>query len=112
MQLVADLPELGRLDRRQVAALAGVAPLNDDSGTRRGKRPVRGGRVDLRCGLYMAAFNAMRRAPALAAFVARLRAAGKPFKVVVVAVMRKLLTVLNAMVKTGTPWTDKLAEVT
>ena len=107
-QLVADLPELGRLNRRQVAALVGVAPVNRDSGTLRGRRSIFGGRATVRCALYMAAFSAMRFNPAIRRFADRLRAAGKPFKVVVVAAMRKLLTILNVMLKENQPWTSKL----
>jgi transposase len=102
--LVADLPELGKLSRQQIAALVGVAPMNCDSGMMRGRRAIRGGRASVRCTLYMAAFNAMRYNPAIAAFAQRLSASGKPFKVVVTAAMRKLLILLNAIIKTNTPW--------
>lgn len=105
--LLAGLPELGSLDRKQVAALAGVAPLADDSGTLRGQRRVRGGRADVRTALYMAAVTARRFNPAVRAFADRLAAAGKCFKVVITACMRKLLTTLNAIVKTNTPWEDR-----
>jgi len=103
-QLVADLPELGKLNRQQIAALVGVAPVNRDSGLMRGKRSIFGGRATVRCVLYMAAFNAMRFNPVIRRFAERLRAAGKPFKVVVVAAMRKLLTILNIMLKENRPW--------
>lgn len=102
--LVAEVPELGKLNRQQIAALVGVAPMNHDSGTLRGQRAIRGGRASARSTLYMAAFNAMRYNPAIKAFTDRLSAAGKPFKVVVTAAMRKLLLILNAIVKTNTPW--------
>lgn len=104
LTLLAALPELGRLDRRQVAALVGVAPLADDSGARRGRRRVWGGRADVRRVLYMAAHVAARFNPVVKAFRERLRAAGKPPKVAVVACMRKLLTILNAMAASGRPW--------
>jgi transposase len=103
-QLVADLPELGKLNRQQIAALVGVAPMNRDSGMMRGKRSIFGGRATVRCVLYMAAFSAMRFNGVIRRFAERLRAAGKPFKVVVVAAMRKLLTILNAMLKENRPW--------
>jgi transposase len=108
-QLVADLPELGKLDRRQIAKLVGVAPLNCDSGHRRGRRHIRGGRHDVRLTLYMGAFNAILHNARFRAFAQRLRAAGKPFKVIVTAAMRKLLVILNQMVKTNTPWNPELA---
>jgi transposase len=108
-QLVADLPELGKLNRQQVAALVGVAPVNCDSGTLRGQRHVRGGRADVRTTLYMAAFSAMRCNPTIKAFADRLKAAGKPFKVVATACMRKLLTILNVMVKNNRHWDPQLA---
>lgn len=103
-QLVADLPELGKLNRQQIAALAGVAPINRDSGTLRGKRTIFGGRASVRCSLYMAAFCAMKYNPVIRRFAERLRAAGKLFKVIVVAAMRKLLTILNVMLKENKPW--------
>ncbi|KIX46204.1 transposase [Burkholderia pseudomallei] len=106
--LIAELPELGRLNRRQIAALVGVAPMAWDSGTTRGRRRIQGGRFDIRRVLYMAALTASRRNPPIAAFYQRLIAAGKPPKVALVACMRKLLTVLNAMVKTSTPWDSSL----
>jgi transposase len=102
--LVAELPELGRLSREQIAALVGVAPMNHDSGTMRGKRAIRGGRASVRSTLYMAAFNAMRYNPLIETFTRRLEAAGKPFKVIVTAAMRKLLIILNMIIKTNTPW--------
>ena len=102
--LLAGLPELGRLNRKQIAALVGVAPLNRDSGTLRGKRSVWGGRSQVRAVLYMATLVATRRNPAIQAFYERLIAAGKPKKVALTACMRKLLTVLNAMVRHQSPW--------
>jgi transposase len=111
-KLVAELPELGRLNRRQIAALVGVAPINRDSGTFRGRRTIFGGRASVRCALYMAAFNARHFNPLIRAFSQRLKAAGKPFKVVVVACMRKLLTILNAMLKENRPWQDPTPQAT
>jgi len=106
--LVADLPELGTLNRQQIAALVGVAPINRDSGTLRGKRSIFGGRASVRTTLYMAAFCATKYNPVIRRFAERLRAAGKPFKVIVVAAMRKLLTILNVMLKENRPWDPKL----
>lgn len=102
--LIAELPELGRLNRCQIAALAGVAPLNHDSGKFRGQRRIRGGRAALRTALYMAAFAARRFNPVIRRFAKRLQEAGKPFKVVLVACIRKLLVTLNTIVRQGTPW--------
>jgi transposase len=109
MTLVADLPELGTLSRQQIAALAGVAPINRDSGAYRGQRRVWGGRAPVRAALYMAALVASRHNPVIRAFYQRLVAAGKPKKVALVACMRKLLTILNAMLKHKTPWQSPLA---
>jgi transposase len=103
-QLIADLPELGKLNRRQIAALVGVAPMNRDSGMMRGRRTIFGGRATARGTLYMAAFTATRCNPVIRRFADRLRAAGKPFKVIVVAAMRKLLTILNLMLRTNQSW--------
>ncbi len=97
-------PELGQLNRRQIGKLVGVAPLANDSGKRRGPRRIWGGRADIRCVLYMAAQAAIRHNPDIARFAQRLKAAGKPPKVVVVACMHKLLTIMNTMLKTGQPW--------
>jgi transposase len=108
-QLVIDLPELGKLNRQQIAALVGVAPMNCDSGVMRGQRHIRGGRAEIRTTLYMAAYNAMRCNPAIHAFAQRLKNAGKPFKVIATACMRKLLIILNVMVKTNQPWNPELA---
>jgi transposase len=102
--LVADLPELGRLDRKKVAALVGVAPFNNDSGYRRGKRRVKGGRAAVRTVLYMATISASRFNPVIKAFYDRLLKRGKVKKVALVACMRKLLTILNAMLLSGEPW--------
>lgn len=102
--LIAALPELGELDRRQIAALVGVAPINRDSGTMRGRRMIAGGRADVRCVLYMAALVGVRRNPVLKAYYDRLLKAGKAKKLALVAAMRKLLTILNAMLKAKTAW--------
>lgn len=102
--LVAELPELGHLGRREIAALVGVAPLNRDSGTHRGVRHTWGGRSSVRKVLFMAALTAVRWNPAIRAFYQRLVAAGKPKKVALVACMRKLLTILNTMVRSNQPW--------
>lgn len=102
--LIAELPELGRLDRRQIAALVGVAPFNQDSGTLRGRRTIRGGRSPVRRVLYMATLTATRHNPALAAFYQRLRTTGHPAKVALIATLRKLLTILNAILRDRRPW--------
>ena len=101
---LAGLPELGRLNRRQIAALVGVAPLNRDSGVLRGRRTVWGGRAPVRTALYMATLVATRFNPVIQSFYQRLCSAGKPKKVALVASMRKLLTIINAMLKYRTPW--------
>ena len=106
LTLLAHLPELGSLNRRQIAALVGVAPYNRDSGALRGKRAVWGGRSRVRAVLYMGALVASRHNPAIRDFYQRLLAAGKPKKVALVASMRKLLVMLNAMLKHGYPWRD------
>ena len=106
--LAATLPELGHLDRRAIATLVGVAPLACDSGQYRGSRHVWGGRAEVRHTLYMATLSATRFNPVIRAFYERLLAKGKPFKVVMVACMRKLLTILNAMVRDGTAWNAQL----
>ena len=102
--LLTDLPELGRLAKRTLSALVGVAPFNRDSGSLRGKRHVRGGRRAVRDILYMAALTASRFNPVLKAFYARLLAAGKPKKLALTAVAHKLLIILNAMVRNHTMW--------
>ena len=107
--LVAALPELGRLNRKQIAALVGVAPHNRDSGSYRGKRSVWGGRAPVRASLYMAALVATRFNPVIKTFYARLCAAGKPKKVALTACMRKLLTILNRMLHTQSPWNPATA---
>lgn len=103
--LMAGLPELGQLDRRSIAALVGVAPFNRDSGAFRGRRTIWGGRAHVRHMLYMAATTAIRFNPVIKAFYERLIARGKPHQVAMVACMRKMLTILNAMARTHTPWT-------
>jgi len=107
--LLADLPELGRLSRREIAKLVGVAPLSRDSGTMRGRRFVQGGRATVRAVLYMAALVATKRNAVIRAFYLRLVAAGKPKKLALVACMRKLLTILNVMVRTAQPWSVNAA---
>ena len=102
--LLAELPELGTLAPKQLAALVGVAPLNRDSGVLRGKRAIWGGRSGVRAALYMGALAATRFNPAVKAFYGRLLATGKPKKVALVACMRKLLLILNAMLRNRTPW--------
>jgi len=102
--LLAGLPELGKLDRKKIAALAGVAPLNNDSGTKRGRRTVWGGRAAVRGPLYMAALVATRFNPTIRKLYHRLLSAGKLKKIALIACMRKLLTILNAMLKHRTPW--------
>jgi transposase len=101
--LIAELPELGRLNRREIAALVGIAPMANDSGSSKGRRRIQGGRFEIRRVLYMAALTASRRNPVVKAFYERLIAAGKLPKVALVACMRKLLTTLNAMVRTNKP---------
>lgn len=104
LTLTAALPELGRLDRRAISKLVGVAPLADDSGKRKGKRRVWGGRAEVRAVLYMAALVAIRHNPVIQVFHSRLIAAGKPKKVAIVACMRKLLTIVNAMLRDAATW--------
>lgn len=107
--LLSDLPELGHLNRKEIAALVGVAPMNKDSGGYSGKRRIRGGRSRIRHVLFMAIMSAMQSNPRVKAQYERLVAAGKPKKVAMVACMRKLLTILNAMMKTGEPWRPQMA---
>jgi len=102
--LLAEMPELGRLDRRQIAALTGVAPFNRDSGTLRGRRTITGGRAVVRSALYMSVLVSIRRKLPLAHTYHRLRASGKPAKVAIVACMRKLVTTLNAILRDKKPW--------
>ena len=104
--LLADLPELGTLNRQRISKLVGVAPLNDDSGQHRGVRHIFGGRARVRCMLYMATLTAMRFNPVIKQFYQRLAAKGKPFKVALTACMRKLLSIVNLMVRNQTPWRD------
>lgn len=106
--LIAEVPELGQLSRREISALIGVAPFNRDSGQMRGRRTIFGGRGQVRRGLYMAALVAIRFNPVIKRFYDRLVTAGKPKKVAIVACMRKLLTILNAMVRSGKSWDDSL----
>jgi transposase len=107
--LVAALPELGTLTGRRVAALAGLAPVARDSGTLKGRRAIAGGRGEVRSALYMATLSAVRFNPVLKAFYGRLKGAGKPTKVALTAAMRKLLTILNAMVRSGRAWDPEFA---
>jgi len=102
--LIAEMPELGSLDRKEIAALAGLAPYTRQSGTWRGKSFIGGGRTRVRTALYMGAMNAKRWNPPLKAFFDRLVAAGKPKKLALIAVARKLLTILNAILRDKTPW--------
>ena len=102
--LIGDLPELGSLDRRQIAALVGLAPINRDSGTLRGKRRIRGGRTTVRAVLYMAGWVASKHNPVLKKFRQRLIDAGKPIKVAIIACVRKFLTMLNAIIRDNQPW--------
>jgi len=107
--LIAELPELGYLNRKQITALVGLAPLANDSGKHKGRRLVFGGRASVREALYMAALVASRRNPTIRTFYQRLRASGKPPKVALTACMRKLLTTLNAIARTGTLWSADYA---
>ena len=102
--ILIELPELGKLNRRKIASLVGVAPLNRDSGTMRGRRTIWGGRPRLRTALYMATLVASRRNSVITAFYQRLLYAGKAKKVALVACMRKLITILNAMMRSLTAW--------
>ena len=112
MTLLASLPELGELNRKKIAALVGLAPLNRDSGTFRGHRSVWGGRVHVRNALYMSTVASIRFNPVIRTFYHRLRDAGKPQKVAIVACMRKLLLILNAIVKNQTPWNLEYVKIT
>jgi transposase len=107
--LMSELPELGKLNRKEIAALVGVAPINRDSGTYRGKRRIHGGRRRVRTALYMSMLSAVQHDPKIKSMYERLVAAGKPKKVALVACMRKQLTILNTMMKNGTHWDEKLA---
>jgi transposase len=108
--LVAELPELGRLNRQAIASLVGLAPFNDDSGRHRGTRRIAGGRAAVRHVLYMATLSARRFNPAIRAFAERLAAQGKKPKVIMIACMRKLLVILNTMIKNNTPWENVHAD--
>lgn len=112
MALVSQLPELGQLNAKEIAALVGVAPINNDSGKKQGKRATKGGRAELRATLYMAALTAARVNPKIKPFADRLKAKGKPAKVVLVACIRKLLVILNAMEKNKGNWCDAIASAT
>jgi len=104
--LIAELPELGRIGQKQIAALVGVAPLNRDSGLSRGEAHIGGGRLSVRCALYMATISAIRANPPIKAFYKRLRTQGKPAKLAITAAMRKLLVMANAMVLNDRPWSS------
>jgi transposase len=106
--LTAELPELGQVNRQEIAALVGLAPFDRESGQWKGQRFCFGGRAQVRSILYMAALTARRCNPIIATLAKRLQAAGKAFKVIMVACMRKLLTILNTIVATGQPWSPKL----
>jgi transposase len=108
--LIAEVPELGKLNRRQISALVGVAPMNRDSGTLRGKRMIRGGRGSVRHALYMPTLVATQHNAVIKRFYDRLVTLGKPKKVAIVACMRKLLTILNAMVRSNRLWDPSLHE--
>jgi transposase len=108
--LVVELLELGDCSRQAIAALVGVAPMNRDSGEFRGRRMIVGGRRVVRGALYMAALSATRWNPRIRDYYAKLRAAGKPFKVALVACLHKLLTIVNAMLRQNKPWRNPLAE--
>ena len=109
--LLADLPELGKLNRQQISKLVGLAPLNRDSGQKRGPRHIYGGRASVRSMLYMATLTAIRYNPVIKAFYERLIANHKVFKVAITACMRKLLAIVNLMVRNGTPWNTADAHV-
>ena len=111
LTLLANLPELGTLNRRQIAALVGVAPFNRDSGMMRGRRTVWGGRAQVRATLYMGTLVASRHNPLTRTFYQRLLTAGKPKKVALVACMRKLLTILNSMIKHHSPWRELTPQI-
>ena len=102
--LLAELPELGLLNRQKISALVGLAPYNRDRGRYHGKRSIWGGRASVRSALYMAALTARRCNPVIRSFAQRLEAQGKPYKVIMTACMRKLLVILNTLVKTNSPW--------
>lgn len=107
--LLSELPELGRLNRKEIAALVGVAPINRESGSFKGKRRIRGGRHRVRTVLFMAMMSAIQHNPVFKAYYERLKAVGKLPKVALVACMRKLIVILNTMVKNGELWSPKMA---
>lgn len=109
--LLGDMPELGELNQKQIAALAGVAPFNRDSGSLRGKRRIQGGRAGVRTVLFMATLSAVQHNPVLRVFYQRLLAAGKLKKVALVACMRKLMCILNSMLREGRSWNEKMAQI-
>jgi len=108
--LIAGLPELGHLNRRQIAAMVGVAPLTHESGSYKGRRRIHGGRATIRTALYLATLSAVRHDPRMREFYQRLLSAGKPKKVALVAAMRKLLTIINAVFRSGQPYCAKALE--
>ena len=108
-RMVAGLPELGSLNREKISSLVGLAPFNRDSGQHQGRRSIWGGRREIRSVLYMAALSAMRHNPVIRQFAERLYAKGKRPKVIITACMRKILVILNTMVKNNEPWSDRLA---
>ena len=110
-KLLAEIPELGQINRKQIAALVGLAPLNRDSGKLRGTRSIQGGRANARTLLYMPTLTAIRCNPVIQAFYQRLRDKGKPAKVALTACMRKVLVILNAMIHNMTPWSPQEAKV-
>lgn len=107
--LISELPELGSLNRKQIASLVGVAPMNRDSGSHEGKRYIRGGRHKVRTVLFVSIMSAIQCHPKLKPMYQRMVAAGKPKKVAIVACMRKQLIILNTMVKNGTHWDETMA---
>lgn len=106
--LLSHLPELGQLNRKEIASLVGVAPMNRDSGAYRGKRKIKGGRHKIRTVLFMAMLSAIQSNPKFKSIYTQMVAAGKPKKVAIVACMRRLITILNTMVKNKTVWDEKL----
>jgi transposase len=107
--LLSDLPELGQLNRKEIASLVGVAPMNRESGNYQGKRRIRGGRAKIRTVLFMAMMSAIQSNPRFKRDYQRLIAKGKPKKVAIVACMRKMITILNVMIKTETMWDESMA---
>jgi transposase len=109
--LLGDMPELGELNQKQIAALTGVAPFNRDSGSLRGKRRIHGGRAGVRTVLFMATMSAVQHNPIIKVFYQRLVAAGKHKKVALVACMRKMMCMLNAMLREGKSWDEKMVQI-